>query len=64
MANSKTKQKQTKNVEILWPKKTWRKIVGDSLCDGEKNKKNSGEYTGLTPVFPATHHTAQKELQV
>ena len=31
MANGKTKKNNYKNVEILWPEKTWRKIVGDPL---------------------------------
>ena len=30
----------------------------------EKNTKNSGEYTGSTPAFSATHHAAQREVQV
>ena len=27
-------------------------------------KKKSGEYTGSTPAFSATHHASQKEVQV
>ena len=55
MANGKTKKKNYKNVEILWPRNTWGKIVGGPLCDGEKAKKG-GEYTGSTPAFFVTHH--------
>ena len=29
-----------------------------------RKKKNSGEYTGSTPAFPATHHAAQREVRV
>ena len=51
-------------MEIPWPKKTWSKIVGGCLWDGEKKIKNSGEYTGSTPAFSATHHAAQREVRV
>ena len=37
MANGKTKTKNYKNVGILWPKKTWRKIAGGPSWYGEKN---------------------------
>ena len=60
MANGKTKTKNYRNVEIRGRKKR----VGDPLWDGEKKTKNSGEYTGSTPAFSATHHAAQRELQV
>ena len=42
MADGKTKDKNYKNVGILWPKKTWRKIVGEPLWDGEKKQKIAG----------------------
>ena len=29
-----------------------------------EGKKNSGEYTESTPAFSATHHAAQREVQV
>ena len=58
------KRQNYKDVEIVWPKKTWRKIVGGPLWDGEKETKNSGEDTGSTPAFSATHHAAPREVQV
>ena len=55
MANGKNKKKH-RNVEILWPKKTWRKIVGDPFWDGGKKKKR-GSVPGrprrfLPPITP------------
>ena len=57
MANGKTK-KNDKNVEILWSKKTSRKIVGGPfLWDGEKKTKIARSITGrprrfLPPITP------------
>ena len=64
MANGKRQTKNYKNVEIMWPKTTWRKIVGGPSWDGEKYQKVAGEYTGSAPAFSATRHAAQKEVQV
>ena len=63
MANGKTKQKNYKNVEIPRPKTTWSEILGGPLWVEKKNK-SSGEYTGSTPAFSATHHPAQREVRV
>ena len=62
MANGKTKTKNCKNVEILWPKKTWGKIVpvGDPIVYygmEKKNKKIAGSILGrprrfLPPITP------------
>ena len=60
---AKQKQKTYKNVEIPWSKKRGAKLEV-AFYEMEEKKNNSGEYTGSTPAFSATHHAAQREVQV
>ena len=69
MVNGKTKTTNTKRGNSV-AEKTWRKIVGGPLWDGD-NPQKSGEYTGPTPAFSATHHAVcmhmirqQREMRV
>ena len=67
MANGKTKQNKTKqnnrNVEILWPKKTWRKFVGGLTLYGTEKKKQkiAGSMPGQPRRFLPTMTQHNKE---
>ena len=63
MANGKTKKTSTKMWKFCGRKKRGEYLYV-TLYGMERKKQNSGEYTGSTPAFSATHHAAQRGVQV